>query len=449
LRLALPVLAEQVLHMLVGFSDTWLAGQFMGPAEIAAMGIMNYLLWFHYVLFGLVGIGATAMVARFVGAGDPVSARRVVHQALLLGAVLAAIVTSAGITWAADFVHLLELRGDAAARVTRFLSIYLWATPVIMLQEVGIACLRGAGDTVSGLITMVVVNLVNITVSWSLVLGWGPFPELGWDGLAIGTTTASVVGGLTMLGWLVHGRAGLRLAARELTPDISLMRRLLRIGLPGGADTLAIVGCHLAYVSIINSLGEQATAAHGIGVRIESVTYLPGFAFQVAAATMVGQYLGAKDVRRARRAVLDALVVGGGVMMAAGVFLYVAPGAITRFFLRDDQGGVIDLTARLLPIVAAAIPALAVISIFSGALRGAGDTRVPIIFTFVGLVLVRLPLAAYLAHASFTLPLVETTFAGRDLGVAGAWYAMVIDVTLRCVLFTARYFHGGWSRVEV
>ena len=175
------------------------------------------------------------------------------------------------------------------------------------------------------------------------------------------------------------------------------MRRLLRIGLPGGADMLAIVCCHLAYVSIINRLGDEATAAHGIGVRIESLTYLPGFAFQVAAATMVGQYLGARDPRRARRAVFDALWVGGGVMIAAGLFMYLAPEAITRFFVRDDQARVIELTTRLLPIVATAIPALAVVSILAGALRRAGDTRLPLVFTFVGLVLVRLPLAAYLA----------------------------------------------------
>ena len=435
--------------MLVGFSDTWLAGQFMGSSEIAAMGIMNYLLWFHYVLFGLVGIGATAIVARFVGAGDPAAARRVTHQALILGAALSIVVTTVGVIWVADFVHLLQLRGDAAERVTRFLSIYLCVTPLVMVQEVGIACLRGAGDTVTGLITMTVVNIVNLVVSWSLVLGWGPVPAMGWDGLAIGTTTASVVGGLTMLGWLVRGRAGLKLSVGERSPDFSLMRRLLRIGLPGGADTLAIVCCHLAYVSIINRLGEQATAAHGIGVRIESITYLPGFAFQVAAATMVGQFLGAGDVRRARRAVLDALLVGGGVMMSAGLFMYVAPSAITSFFIRGDQVEVIELTTRLLPIVATAIPALAVVSIRSGALRGAGDTRVPLIFTFVGLVLVRLPLAAYLAHATLTLPLVDTTITGRGLGVTGAWYAMVTDVTLRCALFTARYFQGGWSRVEV
>jgi Na+-driven multidrug efflux pump len=129
--------------------------------------------------------------------------------------------------------------------------------------------------------------------------------------------------------------------------------------------------------------------------------------------------------------------------------MYVAPGAITRFFVRGDQVEVIELTTRLLPIVALAIPALAVVSILSGALRGAGDTRVPLIFTFLGLVLVRLPLAAYLAHATLTLPLLDATIAGRGLGVTGAWYAMVTDVTLRCVMFTARYFQGGWSRIEV
>jgi Na+-driven multidrug efflux pump len=223
----------------------------------------------------------------------------------------------------------------------------------------------------------------------------------------------------------------------------------LRIGLPGGGDQLAIVSCHLWYVSIINQLGKTATAAHGIGVRIESLAYLPGFAFQIAAATLVGQLLGARDARRAGRAVLVTLLTGGSVMLAAGLLLVLVPEPLVRIFVAKDKPELIALTAGLLPIVGAAMPALAVVSIVGGALRGAGDTRWPLVITLFGLILVRIPLTQFLAHDYVHVPLLDATLAGLNLGVAGAWYAMVIDASVRCLLILYRFFHGGWKRIEV
>jgi putative MATE family efflux protein len=286
-------------------------------------------------------------------------------------------------------------------------------------------------------------------VSWPLVLGVGPLPRLGWDGIVIGTACGHCVGGAIILGLMIRGRAGLHLRLTLLRPDRDLIRRLLRIGLPGGADQLAVVSCHLWYVSIINGLGDVATAAHAVGVRIESISYLPGFAFQIAATTLVGQYLGAKDYRRASRSVWVTLLWGGGVMVVAGAVMYAMPVGLARLFIRQEQAEVIALVAVLLPIVAWAMPALATISILGGALRGAGDTRLPLAFTFIGLILVRIPGAYWLAYESLTIPFIGVVVQGWNLGVPGAWYAMVVDAAVRCALIVFRFSHGGWKRVRV
>jgi putative MATE family efflux protein len=391
------------------------------------------------------------MVARFVGAGQRRMARRVTGQALLLGVVVVVIVMTVGLTATDELIAVVQLEGRPAQLAVRFLRIVLVAAPLLMVEEVAIACLRGAGDTVAGLVTMSIVNVVNVTVAWTLIAG-GLGQTLGitgWDSLAIGTAVANAVGGSMMLSLLLAGRAGLRLRLARLTPDVDLARRLLRIGLPGGGDQLAIVSCHLWYVSIINQLGKAATAAHGIGVRIESLAYLPGFAFQIAAATLVGQFLGARDARRAGRAVLVTLLTGGGVMLGAGLLLVLFPQPLVRIFVAKDKIDLIELTASLLPIVGAAMPALAVVSIVGGALRGAGDTRWPLAITLFGLILVRIPLTQYLAHDQIYVPLLDQPLAGANLGVVGAWYAMVIDATVRCLLILYRFFHGGWKRVEV
>jgi putative MATE family efflux protein len=368
-----------------------------------------------------------------------------------LGAALSALLMVVGFFCVDALVDALDLSGDAAANAARYLRFLLAILPLMMVEFIGIACLRAAGDTVAGLYVMLLANCVNIAVAWSLVRGVETLgiPRLGWDGLAIGAAVAFSVAGIVILSMLGRGRAGLKLSRRELRADWPTMRRVLHVGLPGGGDQLAIVCCHLLYVRAIIGLGDLATAAHGVGVRIESMAYLPGFAFHVAAQTMVGQFLGAGEPRRATRAALTTLAVGGGLMVGAGAVMFFAPNLLTRLFIRPDEIAVIDLANRLLPIVGVGMPALAVVAILGGALRGAGDTRLPILFTFTGLLLVRLPLCYVLAYDTLWLPFVESPLAGRGLGVVGAWYAMVIDAAVRCTLVATRFWQGGWRKIKV
>jgi putative MATE family efflux protein len=283
---------------------------------------------------------------------------------------------------------------------------------------------------------MVVVNAVNIAVSWSLLLGAGPLPELGWDALPAGAACGHLAGGLLPTIVLLRGRGMLRLNPSALRPDLHLIRRILRISVPAGIDLLSIVGCQLAFLSVINRLGKVATAAHGVALRIESLAYMPGNAFQVAAATMAGQYLGARNHRQATRSVLVACAFGSALLGVAGVLLYVFADVLVGWFLRSDQREVAAQAAPLLRIVSVALVPLAVLMVLSGALRGAGDTRWPLVFTFVGLLGIRLPATWLLAHT-------------LGWGVAGAWYAMVFDLVLRCVLVTLRFWQGAWRRIEV
>jgi putative MATE family efflux protein len=389
------------------------------------------------------------MVARLVGAGDFRSARRITNQAFVVGAGVAAVVALLGVLLGERAVHFLQLQGEAAELAVTYFHYMLPAMPLIMVETVAIACLRGAGDMISGLIIMALVNVVNVGVSWALVLGLGPLPDLGWDGIAIGTLCGYVVGGLLALGLLVRGRWGLRIEWRGLWPDRDLIRRLLRIGLPGGADVLSVIGCQLWFLSMINQLGDQATAAHGVAICVESMAYLPGAAFQMAATTLAGQYLGARDYHKASRSVLLACLVGGGVMVSMGAVFYVQAYPLAQLFVRSEQADVARLAAPLLRTVAMAIPALALSMILSGALRGAGDTRWPLVFSLVGFLGVRIPAAHWLAFDSVRIPGTAWIIAGCGLGVLGAWCAMVTDLTVRAAMIAYRFWHGGWKQIEV
>ncbi len=430
------MLIEQVLVMLVGFSDTILAGHYLTPAHLAAMTVIQYALWMFTNLFAIVSIGAVAMTARFVGAGDWPAANRVTNQSFVLGAVLALVFLTCGLLWSNHLAGALLLEGESAALATRYLRFIVPMLPLMMLESVGIGCLRGAGDMVTGLVTMVLVNVINITVAWSLLAGVGPFPEMGWDSLPIGAACGHAAGGLIPFALLLAGRFGLRVRLSLLWPNLDLMRRILRIGLPGGIDVLSMVGCQLAFIAIINKLGTDEVAAHGVAIRIESLAYLPGYAFQVAAATLVGQYLGAGDHRQAARSVLTACATSGSLLTLAGLVLFFAANPLVHLFLSPEQSGVAAIAPSLLRIVSFAMLPLALLQVLTGALRGAGDTRWPLAFTFIGFVGLRLPTAYLLAHV-------------WGWGIRGAWYALVSDIMLRCLLIAYRFLHGGWKRIQV
>ena len=239
------------------------------------------------------------MVARFVGARDHAMANRVMNQSILTGLVWALLLMAVTLPFAGLFPLLMGLKGTAAAAAERYLTIEFCVLPAVMVERVAIACLRGAGDTVSGLVTMAIVNVINMGCSYALCIGLGPLPELGWTGIAVGTAIGHCCGAAILLALLAGGRAGFHLRLEGMRPDFDLIRRILRIGIPGGIDVVLVNICQMIFLRIVLSLGDAAAAAHGVAIQVEALGYMPGGAFQVSAATMAGQYLGARDLIRA------------------------------------------------------------------------------------------------------------------------------------------------------
>lgn len=452
LRLVAPVLLEQVLALSVGFVDKWLAGNLFSDAEpLAAVGLVAYSLAFLPVLFVMPAAAATALVARHVGAGDWAAARRATAQSLLMATVLTVVSLAVAATCGQHIVRALGLPAGSARLAADYLAIVVPALPAMMLIHVGVAALRGAGDMVAGLLVMSVVNLVNAGASYALATGLLGLPQLGWEGLAWGTAVGYGCGAACVL---ILGRsrdARMRPRAADWRPQRDWARRIVRVGLPAGTDAAANAACHMAFLAIVNRLGNLDAAAHAVAITIESLAFLPGSAFQVAAATLAGQFLGARDERRARRSVWFAALTCAGLMSAAGACFFLWAEPLAGWFVGGAvrQPGVASAAAGLVRIVAFAQPPLALLMVLSGGLRGAGATRPPLLVNFLGMLTIRLPLALVLSAPTLELPLGAGTIAGWDLGVRGAWLAMAADLSARGAAMLVIFARTRWTRVEV
>ena len=170
IRLALPVLAEQLLTMLVGYTDWWLAGHYLQDASyLAAMGLMAYILWLLPSMYSAIAIGATSLVAQYVGAGEMQRARHVANQAVTIGVIFSVIMTFVTVWGGSWFVSTMQLKDEAADHALQYLWFLVPVLPAIMIEQVGVACLYGAGDTLSGFVVKTIVNLINVGVSMTFV----------------------------------------------------------------------------------------------------------------------------------------------------------------------------------------------------------------------------------------------------------------------------------------
>ncbi len=435
--LALPMLGEQVGNFMVSMVDTYLAGRISKEAT-AAVGTASYMGWFVGLGFTLVGTGVMALVSRSFGAGDRRTANRVLNQGVLMMLVIGSLVS--GVTWtvAPPFARFLTQTDEARACFVTFLRIDALGYLAFAVLAVVSTALRASGDTRTPMAIMVIVNIVNAAVSATLVFGWLG-PVLGVRGIAFGSVSARWVGGMLALLLVVRGIRSLRLRWRRLRPDWGIIARMLRIGVPGAADTGVMALAQFFFIKIVSATATGAAgtvnyAAHMIAMRLEAISYLPAFAWATASATLVGQYLGARRPDKAGRAAHVAALQGALLTSLIG---------LSFFLFSEPIYGVLTEDAEVQRVGAAAFrwlgfvqPIMCMAIIYIGSLRGAGDTRYTMVVAAIAGLALRVP-GAYLGGI---------VLGG---GLIGAWCGMWADNVAKCLLGLGRYLQGGWKRIKV
>jgi putative MATE family efflux protein len=435
LVLGSPIVLSNLLAWFVGFTDVLMVSR-LGEAELAGLGMANQIFFLVVVLILAVTTGTMALVARFTGAGDGGLAAHVVKQSIILAGLQSLLIGAGGIAVTPALLRALGASPDVHAAGAAYLTIIFLGVWAPVLDFTIASAFRGAGDSMTPLRITGYVVVLNVIGNWLLIFGPGPFPALGVAGAALATVLARGSG--AAWGWyrLRQGRGGVRLDAGSWRPDLPMMRRILRIGVPSAVDGFMRAGSGVGFIGIIarTGPGAAAVAAHTVGLQLEAFARMPSFGISVAATSLVGQRLGAGDPRGAERVGWTAAGVGIVLLTTLGLGLFLAARPLATLFSNDPQ--TVALAVLALRILAVAQPFFLLAVVMNGALRCGGDTAFPMWVSFLAGWLFLLPLAYWLSVV-------------LGMGPVSAWVAQAGNYLLSAILVTLRFRGGRWKSIRV
>jgi putative MATE family efflux protein len=431
--LAVPMVMEMAMESIFVLADVfWVAH--LGADAVATVGLTESMIVMVYTLAMGLSIGATAIVARRIGEGDPEGASRAAVQALALGVAVSVVIGLAGAWYAADLLRLMGASADVVRTGTTFTRVMLGGNATVMLLFLVNAVFRGAGDAAIAMRVLWFGNAINIVLGPCFIFGIGPFPELGVTGAAVATNigrgSAVVLQLLTLTRWSRR----VSVARRHVGLDLPTMASMLRLSGSGTLQILIGTASYVALVRIVSIFGSAALAGYTIGIRVVLFALLPSFGISNAAATMVGQNLGAGRPERAEKAVWTAAFYNMLFLGAVGLVFLLGARPIVAAFTGD--AAVAGYAVACLRIVSGGFLFYAYGMVLTQSFNGAGDTWTPTFINLVVFWVLELPLAWFLSH-------------GGGFAASGAFIALAVAYSLLAVVSAAVFRRGSWKRARV
>ena len=428
--LAIPMMLEMSMEAIFAVVDIAFVSR-LGTDAVAAVGITEALVTILYAIAIGLGMGVTAMVSRRIGAKDPDAAARVTGQSIWFGAMLSVVIGVLGVIFAEDMLRMMGASESVVDQGKGFTAVLLGGSASILYLFLLNAAFRGAGDAVVALRSLWLANGINIVLDPCLIFGLGPFPEMGVTGAAVATTIGRGVGVVYQLYYLVGGRGRLEFHLRHLRFEFALMRRMIIISFGGIGQFLIATSSWIVIMRIVAIYGSAAIAAYTIALRIIEFVFLPAWGLGNAAATLVGQNLGAGQSDRAEESAWRAAKYNAIFMTGLGFLSVLAAPWIAALFSSDPD--VLRYGTSCIRILGIGYPMYAVGMIMVQSLNGAGDTATPSILNFVCFWLTQIPLAWWLAE-----PL--------SWGPNGVFWSIVISESLLTVLSVMVFRRGNWKQ---
>ncbi|MDQ8163315.1 MAG: MATE family efflux transporter [Gemmatimonadota bacterium] len=431
--LAIPMVLEMIMESLFALSDVFFVAR-LGASAVAVVGLTESMMIVVYTIAMGLSIAGTAVVARRVGERDADGAARAAVQMIALGVVASVVIGVSGAIAAPALLRLMGATPDVTATGTMFTRVLLGGSGTAFLLFVLNAAFRGAGDAAVSMRVLWLANGINIVLGPLLIFGVGPFPEWGVTGAAIATTLGRATGVAYALWRLTRGSGHLRVSRRHLVLEVGTMRAMLQ---RSGSATFQVLVGSLSWIVLIRlmaTFGSAAMAGYTIAVRMVMFALLPAWGLCNAAATMVGQALGARDPDRADRAVWTAArynVAFLGVMGA--LFVAFAPSIVAAF---TTDPAVAEVAVYGLRTMALGFPFFAFGMVLTQAFNGAGDTRTP----------TRINIAVFWA---FELPLAWVLTTRTAMGAHAVFVSVLVAYTLLAALSAVLFRKGAWRTQQV
>lgn len=432
--LSIPMILEMAMESVFALVDIFFVSRLNNSDSVAVIGLTESILAIVYSLAMGISMGATAMVARRVGEKDPQGAAVASVQAIFLGVGLSLLISLSGVIFYEDILRLMGA-SESVISIGSGYTFWMFAGNMsIMMLFLINGIFRGAGNAAIAMRSLWIANILNIILDPIFIFGWGPVPALGVEGAAIATNIGRSVGVAFQLYYLFSSKGIVKLNAKNFVLDWEVIKRLVNVSLGATGQFLISSASWIFLARIIAQFGSAAVAGYTIAIRVIIFTILPSWGMANAAATLVGQNLGAGQPERAEKSVWKAGFMNMVFLGLVSIVFYFASEAILKFFTQDVE--VIDYGTRCLQIVAFGYIMYGYGMVISQSFNGAGDTKTPTILSFCGFWLFQIPLAYFLAMKT-------------SLQTDGVFWAIAIAESAMAIAGIIIFRRGNWKKVKI
>lgn len=433
LLLAIPMVLEMIMESVFAVVDIFFVSK-LGPGAVATVGITESLMTLVYAIgFGL-SMGTTALVSRRIGEKKRSEASKTAFQAIVVGIIASLFIAIPGGIYAADLLKLMGAEEDVIRDGAIYTTIILSTNVIVMMLFIINAIFRSAGDAAISMRVLWTANILNLILDPLLIFGIGPFPELGIMGAAIATSIGRGIAVLYQVYVLFNGKKRIQLAIKELQIDMSIIKNIIRLSLGGIGQNIIATSSWIGLFRILAVFGSEVLAGYTIAIRIVMFSLLPSWGLSNAAATLVGQNLGAKKPERAEKSVWTTGYVNMVFLGLLSVIFIAWPEFFIRLFINEND--VVQYGAQALRIISFGFVFYALGMVMVQSFNGAGDTLTPTKINFVAFWLIEIPLAYLL---SISLGVKEN----------GVFWAIIVAESIMVIIAVWIFRQGKWKLRKV
>ena len=429
IKLVIPMILANLLNIAYNIVDTIWIGQMVGKSGLGAIAVSFPIILILLAIASGITVAGNILIGQYFGANDNDSVLYISRVATTISVISAIALSLIGYIFAPPLMKFLNASESIMEYSVSYFRISMIGFPFMFYYFLVAALLRGIGDTIRPLIFLAIASILNVILDPLMIAGIGPFPKMGLDGAAYATAFSQFISVIISMIYLKMKNSIVRANPLRIVFNLKITKLMLKIGMPFAAMQLIVSISWLFLNRLINGYGESASASVAINMRIDSLSFLPLMALSAAIATMVAQNIGANRMDRIKAIYKSGCIMGIGISSFMALFSVLFPRLIFRMFTSDDS--IFEYTRSYMYIVMPSIIFLSVMFATNGVINGAGKTFTLMLFSFIALIMVRVPLAYFLSP---------------KIGVVGIWTSMAIVNFINMSLSLSYYFSNKWKK---